>query len=97
MIAQLSGHSQQIKQSKKPNALSVSCVDYLTEVENSSNQTRMLLNGYEQFGLKDKREILNEVMIMTPEHIHINSFMYEPIMDMDIQELLRLYYRTKTL
>ena len=57
----------------------------------------MLLNGYEQFGLKDKREILNEVMIMTPEHIHINSFMYEPIMDMDIQELLRLYYRTKTL
>ncbi len=34
---------------------------------------------------------------MTPEHIHINSFMYEPLLDMDINELLSLYQRTKTL
>ncbi|WP_180270493.1 hypothetical protein [Clostridium paraputrificum] len=28
---------------------------------------------------------------MTPENIHLNSFMYEPILDMDIVELLNLY------
>ena len=28
---------------------------------------------------------------MTPESIHFNSFMYEPIIDMDIIELQHLY------
>ena len=28
---------------------------------------------------------------MNPENIHLNSFMYEPILDMDIVELLNLY------
>ena len=39
----------------------------------------------------------NEVNIMTPEHIHVNSFMYEPILDMDIVELHRLYHTIKNL
>lgn len=34
---------------------------------------------------------------MTPENIHLNSFMYEPLLDMDIQELLNLYSRVKAL
>ena len=34
---------------------------------------------------------------MTPENIHLNSFMYEPIMDMDISELIRLYHQVKEL
>lgn len=41
--------------------------------------------------------MLNEVNIMTPEHIHVNSFMYEPILDMDIVELHRLYQAIKGL
>jgi hypothetical protein len=28
---------------------------------------------------------------MTPENIHLNSFMYEPILDMGIVELENLY------
>ena len=34
---------------------------------------------------------------MTPENIHLNSFMYEPILDMDIDALLDLYVRVKNL
>ena len=34
---------------------------------------------------------LGNVNIMTPENIHINSFMYEPILDMGVDELKKLY------
>ena len=36
---------------------------------------------------------LESVVIMTPENIHLNSFMYEPILDMGIEELKKLYER----
>lgn len=36
-------------------------------------------------------DLLNRVVIMTPENIHLNSFMYEPILDMDIDSLIKLY------
>lgn len=74
-----------------------SCVDYLQYVEKSKNQTRKLFSGYDQFGNPEKKSILNRVNIMTPENIHINSFMYEPIMDMDIDELQGLYQCIKSL
>jgi hypothetical protein len=34
---------------------------------------------------------------MTPEHIHVNSFMYEPILDMADDHLRRLYQDVKDL
>lgn len=37
------------------------------------------------------------VNLMTPENIHINSFMYEPILDMSIQHLKKLYSELKAL
>jgi hypothetical protein len=65
---------------------------YLAEV---GNQTRELFGAYKQFGNTDKIKILEEVNIMTPENIHLNSFMYEPILDMDIVELITLYQKIK--
>jgi hypothetical protein len=44
---------------------------------------------------KVSKSILNRVSIMTPENIHLNSFMYEPILDMDIVELKNLYNDVK--
>ena len=35
--------------------------------------------------------IINKVNLMTPENIHINAFMYEPLIDMSIQHLINLY------
>lgn len=37
------------------------------------------------------RRIIEQVNMMTPELIHINSFMFEPLIDMSIEHLVRLY------
>lgn len=70
---------------------------FMLFADRNSNQTRTLLNGYKQFGDPKKIQLLEAVNIMTPENIHINSFMYEPILDMDIVELLELYNEVKNL
>lgn len=36
-------------------------------------------------------DILEQVNLMTPENIHLNSFMYEPILDMSNEHLKNLY------
>ena len=69
----------------------------MIHLDSSGNQTRELFNAYKQFGIQDKIKILEEVNIMTPENIHLNSFMYEPILDMDINELLNLYQKVKSM
>lgn len=40
--------------------------------------------------------LLDEVNIMTPENIHLNSFMYEPILDMAPSNLKTLYANLKS-
>ena len=58
-----------------------------------SNQTLELINRYKKEfpSENDKIYILNEVNIITPEHIHLNSFMFEPILDLSISALYGLY------
>lgn len=58
----------------------------------SSNQTRALLELYKE-KFKDNLEVklFEKVAMMTPENIHINSFMFEPILDMDDNYLKELY------
>lgn len=59
----------------------------------SSNQTPELLKRYRDSfpGETENIRILQRVMLMTPENIHLNSFMYEPILDMSDQHLRTLY------
>jgi hypothetical protein len=40
---------------------------------------------------------LGAVNLMTPENIHLNSFMYEPILDMSSKHLLDLYDKVSRL
>lgn len=71
--------------------------------EPDSNQTRYLItkmkkdNYLDSKGDADIFRILDAVNIVTPEQIHVNSFMYEPLVDMDIIELLELYNQVKNL
>lgn len=97
MISTISPYGGQLNWRSGRNNVTGSATDFLSFVESTKNQTRELLKGYQQFGDTAKIAVLNEVSIMTPEHIHINSFMYEPLLDMDITELLTLYQRVKTL
>jgi hypothetical protein len=59
----------------------------------STNQTPALLKRYRNMfsGEAGNIRVLQRVMLMTPENIHLNSFMYEPILDMSDQHLRLLY------
>ncbi len=59
----------------------------------TKDQTRMLLDRYStDFPAEvDAIKLLNQVNLMTPENIHLNSFMYEPILDMAPEHLKALY------
>lgn len=59
----------------------------------TSNQTAALLRKFqEQFPTeRDVLSTLQSVALMTPENIHLNSFMYEPILDMSDVHLRKLY------
>ena len=43
------------------------------------------------------RAIIERVNMMTPELIHLNSFMYEPLIDMSVFHLIKLYKNCKAL
>ena len=59
----------------------------------ASNQTRELINLFKaRFPTeKDVLQKLDRVNLMTPENIHINAFMYEPLIDMSVNHLVDLY------
>ncbi len=63
------------------------------------NQTIELFKKYKILfpGEKDQIKTLERVNLMTPENIHLNSFMYEPILDMSSDELLKLYGEIKNM
>lgn len=64
-----------------------------------ANQTSTLLHRYKSLPGCDREpgQILDEVALMTPENIHLNSFMYEPIIDMSDAHLRELFTRVRTL
>ena len=97
MLQKIQNYTGQLRWKKNKQDNTGLSAQFIEFVHNSSNQTRELFNGFKQFGNDEEVKILNEVNIMTPEHIHINSFMYEPILDMDIVELHRLYQTVKNL
>lgn len=58
----------------------------------TSNQARKLFNLYKT-QTSDHVNLIEEVNMMTPEGIHLNSFMYEPLIDMSAEHLVSLYDR----
>jgi hypothetical protein len=63
------------------------------------NQTYQLLDKFKTLFKGDLKsiEILQRVLLMTPENIHVNSFMYEPILDMSDGHLRKLYEDVRAL
>lgn len=68
-------------------------------IQNGSYQTRALIDAFQIKFPTDTttNKLLKEVNIMTPENIHLNSFMYEPILDMSPSQLKTLYRSVKAL
>lgn len=67
----------------------------------SGNQTTKLFERLKKEDLtdafKNQKKLLSQVILMTPENIHLNSFMYEPLMDMSVLHLVDLYKNLKNL
>lgn len=73
----------------------ISDQEFVTSI--TSNQTRELFDKYTAVfstGL-ETISLLDQVNLMTPENIHLNSFMYEPILDMSACRLYALYTEIK--
>lgn len=63
------------------------------------NQTPALFKKYKTLTPpnRDANAIIEKVILMTPENIHLNSFMYEPILDMSDDHLRKLYAEVNAL
>ena len=59
----------------------------------TANQTQPLLTKFKSMFPGELLTIatIQRVVLMTPENIHLNSFMYEPILDMSDEHLRKLY------
>lgn len=59
----------------------------------TKNQTSELAKMYEKkFGINDEIfKIVRQILLFTSENIHLNSFMYEPLIDTSPSELKSLY------
>lgn len=62
-----------------------------------SNQTRKLFKKVEEIISPEEKIILQRALIMTSENMHINSFMYEPILDTSVEHLKELYKDINTI
>lgn len=64
----------------------------------SKCQTSRWIDEYKKLNPPaDKKKVMEKVNMMTPEFIHLNSFMYEPLVDMSMWHLIQLYKEVKAL
>ncbi len=67
--------------------------------EPKKNQTMELYNAIEKEKRlsDDEKRIIQKVLMITPENIHINSFMFEPILDTSLDHLYICFKEVKKL
>lgn len=64
----------------------------------TKDQTQKLYQMCKVKGLDvNTLRLLNRVNLITPEHLHVNSFMFEPLVDMSMNNLVTLYQDLCTL
>ncbi|GAA7461961.1 hypothetical protein MM0360_08070 [Helicobacter pylori] len=67
------------------------------EFESTNNQTRELYDAIKKELSDDEKRIIQKVLMITPENIHINSFMFEPILDISLDHLYACFEEVKNL
>lgn len=65
--------------------------------DTDSNQTRKWFNQVRPFLTLTQLSVIEEVNLITPESIHLNSFMFEPLIDISDGTLKELYTMVKNL
>ncbi len=67
------------------------------EFKPKKNQTRELYDATKKELFDDEKRIIQKVLMITPENIHINSFMFEPILDTSLDHLYTCFEEVKNL
>ncbi|MUU32223.1 hypothetical protein F7201_05150 [Helicobacter pylori] len=67
------------------------------EFKSEKNQTRELYDATKKELSDDEKRVIQKVLIITPENIHINSFMFEPILDISLDHLYACLEKVKNL
>ena len=63
-----------------------------------TNQTANCFERYKkELPFDESSSILSQIVLMTPQNIHLNSFMYEPLIDMSLSYLKVLYQKVLSL
>ena len=63
----------------------------------TDNQTRAWFNQVKQYLTDEEKEAIEEINLVTPESIHLNAFMYEPLIDVSSWNLKELYRKAVAL
>ena len=71
--------------------------DIIASINSKKNQSAWLIKAYREYINDSVMNILDIVAMITPENIHLNSFMFEPILDMSSKKLYQIYQNIKTL
>lgn len=71
--------------------------DILEDIFRKKNQSAWLIKEYKKHINDDAMNTLEIVAMITPENIHLNSFMFEPILDMSLKHLYKIYNDVKAL
>lgn len=71
--------------------------DIMNDIYSKKNQSAWLTKAYKQYINDEAMNTLELVAMITPENIHLNSFMFEPILDMSLKQLYGLYQNVKAL
>lgn len=66
-------------------------IDHDEELECTKNQMRVWMKRAKPHIAPEKYDVLNTVGLITPESIHVNAFMYEPLIDIPNWKLFELY------
>ncbi|MGL2703269.1 hypothetical protein ACQJ7M_00410 [Helicobacter pylori] len=67
------------------------------EFKSEKNQTRELYDATKKELSDDEKRVIQKVLMITPENIHINSFMFEPILDISLDHLYTCLEKVKNL
>lgn len=71
--------------------------DIISSIYSKKNQSAWLIKAYRENINDAIMSILDIVAMITPENIHLNSFMFEPILDMSSKKLYEEYQSIKVL
>lgn len=71
--------------------------EIIDKIYSEKNQTSILFREYKNSINDEAVKVLETVVMITPANIHLNSFMFEPILDMSINQLFDQYNKVKNL